>query len=54
MINSRNRDADVEFASEKYPKWEACAPCEPGSFKDHSGNLGPFSSAFYFGLGFRV
>lgn len=32
-----DRDAEVDNRSEKYPKWEACVPCQSGKFKNYSG-----------------
>eukprot|EP00438_Fugacium_kawagutii_P005610 Skav208669 [mRNA] locus=scaffold775:39182:46201:+ [translate_table: standard] len=32
-----DRDAQVENRSDKYPKWEACVPCQSGRFKNVSG-----------------
>lgn len=33
-----DRDADVDLVSAKYPRWEACVPCQKGRFKNFSGN----------------
>ncbi|CAJ1370897.1 unnamed protein product [Effrenium voratum] len=32
------RDAVVEQISPKYPRWDACVPCEAGRYKNHTGN----------------
>lgn len=32
-----DRDAQVDMRSKKYPKWEACVPCQSGKVKNHSG-----------------
>lgn len=32
------RDTAVEQISPKYPRWDACIPCEAGRYKNHTGN----------------
>ncbi|CAK8997906.1 unnamed protein product [Durusdinium trenchii] len=33
-----DRNARTEATSVKYPSWEACVPCEPGRYKNRTGN----------------